>query len=461
MTTPTDIATAPADPAGASDPTAAPDANTASDATTALDATAAPADVIDALLNGLTAAEASIVSELRARRPITIAQAQASHDALFAGVPADADVSRADRIAIAVFTARLHGDEHAADRYRSLAGDDDARLTAIGAAAASAAVHGPYGRFPSAELAAFDQAGPTYRAPADLVERIGARLAAALEYAHALVFHPRDATPDWPAALTDAGWSASAVVTISQEVAFLTFQLRVAAGLAALVGSPLVHAEPVARRAGSAAGTDGAVKRGTPDAASDASTARRPTRFTTAQLDWDAWVPPVEESALSDVQRDALVDAGRAKSPYFRLLARDPAILKARTLADKDIFYNTVDGLPRAERELSAAATSRVNGCIYCASVHSRFAAHYGKRPDDVQRLLDEGVAGAQEPRWRALIDGAAALAQTPPAFTPAHADALRAEGLADAEISDAIHAAAFFAWANRLMLALGEPRVP
>ena len=79
-----------------------------------------------------------------------------------------------------------------------------------------------------------------------------------------------------------------------------------------------------------------------------------------------------------------LVDAARAKSPYFRLLARDPEVLEARTRTDKDIFYNPEAGLPRAERELAAAATSRLNGCIYCASVHARFAAIYSKRVDDV-----------------------------------------------------------------------------
>jgi alkylhydroperoxidase family enzyme len=34
----------------------------------------------------------------------------------------------------------------------------------------------------------------------------------------------------------------------------------------------------------------------------------------------------------------------------------------------------------------------------------------------------------------------------------------LREEGLDDLEIADVIHGAAFFNWANRLMLSLGEP---
>lgn len=41
------------------------------------------------------------------------------------------------------------------------------------------------------------------------------------------------------------------------------------------------------------------------------------------------------------------------------------------------------------------------------------------------------------------------------------HVGALRAEGLDDDAVSDVIHGAAFFNWANRLMLSLGEPELP
>ena len=116
-----------------------------------------------------------------------------------------------------------------------------------------------------------------------------------------------------------------------------------------------------------------------------------PVAFTRALLDWLPWLEPLAVDALTERHMEALVDAARAKSAYFRLLARDPDALRGRTLTDKDIFYNPDAGLPRAERELAAAATSRFNGCIYCASVHSRFSATYSKRENDVQRLLDAG----------------------------------------------------------------------
>lgn len=185
-----------------------------------------------------------------------------------------------------------------------------------------------------------------------------------------------------------------------------------------------------------------------------------PVAFTVAMLDWLPWLAPPEEAELTDRQQTSLVDPARSKSPYFRLLARDPDILEARTRTDKDIFYNTTSGLPRAERELSATATSRHNGCIYCASVHARHAITFSKHVDDVQRLLDEGVSADLGERWNAIVAASVALTATPIGFGPEHVSRLRAAGLDDAEIVDVINGAAFFNWANRLMLSLGEPAI-
>jgi alkylhydroperoxidase domain protein len=183
-----------------------------------------------------------------------------------------------------------------------------------------------------------------------------------------------------------------------------------------------------------------------------------PSRFTQAAIGWQPWLEPAGEDELTATQRDALIDAGRAKSDYFRLLALDPAILKARTLTDNDIFYNPDAGLPRGEREFAAAATSRFNGCIFCASVHSRFAAHFLEDPAEAQRLLDDGVHGEFGARHQAIVDAAVALTRTPVEFGSEHVAALREAGLDDQSIADLVHASAFFNWANRLMLSLGEP---
>jgi alkylhydroperoxidase domain protein len=183
-----------------------------------------------------------------------------------------------------------------------------------------------------------------------------------------------------------------------------------------------------------------------------------PAVFTRDMLDWLPWLEPVAADKMNERQLASLVDAARVKSDYFRLLARDPDVLEARTRTDKDIFYNPDAGLPRAERELAAASVSRLNGCIYCASVHARFASTYSKRTEDVDRLLAEGTGVDLDKRWNAIVAAAVALTETPISFGPKHVDALREVGLDDDSIVDVINAASFFNWANRLMLSLGEP---
>ena len=187
----------------------------------------------------------------------------------------------------------------------------------------------------------------------------------------------------------------------------------------------------------------------------------RPVAFTQDEIGWTPWLMPLSKDQLTERHWAGLVDASRAKSPYFMLLARDPEILETRTKTDNDIFYNPAAGLPRAERELSAAAVSRANGCIFCASVHARFASTYSKRREDVQRLLDEGVSVGVDQRWNAVIAAAVALTETPLAFDQRHVESLRQSGLDDLAIADVIYSAAFFNWANRLMLSLGEPTPP
>jgi alkylhydroperoxidase domain protein len=186
-----------------------------------------------------------------------------------------------------------------------------------------------------------------------------------------------------------------------------------------------------------------------------------PTVFTQEELGWLPWLEPYPADQLTERHWAGLVDASRAKSPYFLLLARDPDVLQARTKTDKDIFYNTSSGLPRAERELAATATSRSNGCIFCASVHSRFATQYSKRGGDIQRLLDGGDDVDIDTRWNAIVAASVALTATPLEFDDTQVEALRTAGLDDLEIVDVINGAAFFNWANRLMLSLGEPTLP
>ena len=189
--------------------------------------------------------------------------------------------------------------------------------------------------------------------------------------------------------------------------------------------------------------------------------AEHPHAFTRGEVGWLPWLEPVAIDELTPRHYHGLVDRARDQSDYFRLLARDPEILRARTLVDKDIFYNSKDGLPRAERELAAAAASRVNGCVFCASVHARFAAHFLKDTARVDALLADGLLADLGPRLNALVEAAAALTVVPTRFGTAEVTALRDAGFTTDEIVDIVHSTAFFNWANRLMLSIGRPVAP
>jgi len=191
------------------------------------------ADVIDTLA-GID--PGSALDAIRNRRPQAREQAQASYRALFA--PEDfGTVSTTERFAVAAFVAGLHGDAQTAAFYA-------ARLPAHGdlpggieAAVAAAKGQGPYGAYPAGPLSGEDAAGPTHRVKSGARQALGPRLAAAFDHMHLLVFHPRDAAPPALQALLDAGWSATDVVTLSQIAAFLSFQIRVIAGLRVLAGA--------------------------------------------------------------------------------------------------------------------------------------------------------------------------------------------------------------------------------
>jgi CMD domain protein len=178
------------------------------------------------------------LDRLRDQRPQARENAQKSYRALFEP-EFPGHVTAIERYAVATFVAGLHRQPHVTDFYAaSLQGHGHPRLTdAIKAEIARGSVEGPYGRYPQGPLTVEDKEGPVYQVSADNRESLGPRLAAALEHAHLLVFHPRDASPAALQTLLDAGWSTTDIVTLSQLVSFLSFQIRVVAGLRALAGA--------------------------------------------------------------------------------------------------------------------------------------------------------------------------------------------------------------------------------
>jgi CMD domain protein len=154
-------------------------------------------DVIDAVAG---IAEGSRLFELRRQKPDLVRYSEGSHAVLLA--PEDpSGVSLAERATIALRIAVL--DDHAAlaQHYRS-------RLAGVGGDAALVA---------AAERGAGAAATP--------------RLAAIIEHVDRLTTAPESATPAHLATLQAAGLRPRDIVTISQLIAFVSYQVRLLAGL--------------------------------------------------------------------------------------------------------------------------------------------------------------------------------------------------------------------------------------
>lgn len=213
-----------------------------SQATSSIPADHAEPDVID-LLVGIEPGDR--LDTIRRHRLQARTHAQESYRALFApAAPSPGTVTLAERVAVAAFVAGLHQQPDAAAFYAAalVAQDAGAGLAqAIAAEVGRGAARGPYGHYRAGPLSRENSDGPIYAVGAAQRAVLGARLSAGLAHAHLLTFRPRDASPEALQALVDAGWSVTDVVVLSQLVAFLSFQIRVVAGLRTLAAHAAPH----------------------------------------------------------------------------------------------------------------------------------------------------------------------------------------------------------------------------
>lgn len=184
--------------------------------------------------------------------------------------------------------------------------------------------------------------------------------------------------------------------------------------------------------------------------------------FTNETLEWKAWLDTVRVEQASPEQIAVLEESHpKAKtSDYYLFLIHQPEILRQRSTAFNAIMY-APGGLSRAERELGATVVSRINGCVYCASVHAQRFEQLAKRNDVIAEVFEDPRSAGTTERERAIAAFSAKITEHPAALDAADIQALKDVGLSEGEILDLIHADAIFAWANRLMLNLGEPVFP
>jgi CMD domain protein len=188
-------------------------------------------DLLDTLLG---VQPGSAMDRIRARRSIARTHTQESYRALF--TPGDADgFTPGERFAVGAYVGALHGGGALAAHYAAeLAKHAPGLAGAVTSAAAATRADGPHGAYPAGPLSAENTPAPAFALPVDVAAALGPRLAAAFAHAHFLVFHPRDAAPERFVPLLAAGWTTPQIITLSQMVSFLAYQLRAAHGLAVL-----------------------------------------------------------------------------------------------------------------------------------------------------------------------------------------------------------------------------------
>ncbi|WP_291387142.1 MULTISPECIES: peroxidase-related enzyme [Achromobacter] len=372
-------------------------------------------DLVDQLV-GLT--PGSQTFDVRHKRDKVAAATQGSYDALFD--PALPGLSLADRLLVALYATRITPSPLLAAHYR-------ARAVEAGAAAADIAVA---------------ESGK----PADAANP---QLAAVLEFTRKLIEKPVEGDEAALKTLPAAGVPTPAVVTLSQLIAFLSYQTRLVAGLVAMKAAE-------GQGAGSAATEATAVINPGNTEPGDVIKAHG---FTNEVLEWKAWLDVVNVDTATPEQIAVLEESHpKAKvSDYYLFLVHQPEILRQRSTAFNAIMY-APGGMSRAERELGATVVSRVNGCVYCASVHAQRFEQLAKRNDVIGQVFEDPITAGTTKREQAIGKFSIQITEAQADVNAASIQALKDVGLNDGEILDLLHSDAIFAWANRLMLNLGEP---
>lgn len=173
---------------------------------------------------------------VRRARPTAREQAQVAYEAIFDPAHPGA-LAVAERFAVGYAVAAWTGVPAVTAHYRGLLTRLEPReqvLTALDRVIADGAGSGPFGQFREPGLAGRGSDGTRLAIGAAEIEVLGEELAALIEHAHALVLRPRESSPALLERLTAAGWEETEIVALSQLVAYLSFQIRLVAGLQVL-----------------------------------------------------------------------------------------------------------------------------------------------------------------------------------------------------------------------------------
>jgi uncharacterized peroxidase-related enzyme len=157
-----------------------------------------------------------------------------------------------------------------------------------------------------------------------------------------------------------------------------------------------------------------------------------------------------EVTAQGDVAR-VFADFRRTKGTafvpnFFKTLANAPAAMEGTWNVYRDVGNRGL--LPTALKEMLFVAISAARNCQYCTTAHLAFCTLLGVGAATLS-LLETNISAIEPPRTRAVIHFAVRCATDPASLTAADYDALRAQGITDAELVEIVAMSAFSVYAT------------
>ena len=182
-----------------------------------------------------------------------------------------------------------------------------------------------------------------------------AQLKAILDFTAKLIVKPVEGDQEAILSLKEVGVSTPDIVALGQLIAFLSYQVRLFAGLKAI---------QVLEQGGIDSPSDSVTiqSQASTEAKPLIETAIKIKGFTNETLGWKAWLDVVDIERATAAQIEVLeASHPQAKtSDYYLLLVHEPEILNHRSTTYNAIMY-APGGLNRADRELGDRKSTRLN----------------------------------------------------------------------------------------------------
>ncbi|GLK69768.1 peroxidase-related enzyme [Hansschlegelia plantiphila] len=163
--------------------------------------------------------------------------------------------------------------------------------------------------------------------------------------------------------------------------------------------------------------------------------------------------PPPADTLDGDVR--ALYEANHREN-WIAALSVNGATAKRFAGYFGSLFATEGSLLPLQERELIAVIVSAINGCGLCEIHHVNALASALGDDEKARRIALDPHLAPLSAREQALVDLATSVTTDPKSVEPRAFDRLRAVGLSDAEILEAIETASWFNHTNRIFISLG-----